>query len=225
MNYRKIYLNIISRAIDRINENNKYYEEHHIIPKSIFSNEIAHKMINIFGITLKYGKENKVELLPEEHYIVHLLLVKIFEKVDTNCYERMVYAANFMSNRSNKFYCLAKKRYSKILSEKRIGIPSGMSGKKWSQERLEIGQKHLKGKTYEEIHGKEKAEILKKNKSMSMVGKTWDEKYGLEKSREIKNKLSKKNVSDDTKKKISQSKLGKKTIRRSKSKNKTVYVR
>ena len=208
MNYIKHYIRLIERAKNRIVSKGTYMERHHIIPKSIFSSKIVHDTINIFGIKLKYGKENILELLPGEHYIAHLLLVKIFEKLDTNCYERMVYAANFMNSRinNNKSYSFAKKKYAKILSKNRIGKSSGAKGKKWSEERKKIGNL-CKGKTYEEIYGKEKADWLKQQRSISSKGKTLEERFGTEKAKKMRKTLSLPK-SIESKLKISKTKKG-----------------
>lgn len=61
MNYNKIYNDLIEKAKSRILEG--YQEKHHIIPKCLGGDD---NLDNIVGLT------------PEEHYIAHLLLVKIY---------------------------------------------------------------------------------------------------------------------------------------------------
>jgi hypothetical protein len=96
MDYQRIYDNIIRRGQERKLEG--YSEKHHIIPRCLGgSDEIA----------------NLVSLTPEEHYLCHLLLVKIYPN---NI--RLVKAAMFMvsSNnnlkRNNKAYGWLKRQYS-----------------------------------------------------------------------------------------------------------------
>lgn len=60
--YSKWYFSIIAFAQDRKIENNKDYECHHIIPKSLGGNN---------------KNENLVHLTVREHYVCHLLLVKM----------------------------------------------------------------------------------------------------------------------------------------------------
>jgi hypothetical protein len=63
MNYKKIYDNLISKGRNRVL--NCYVERHHIIPKCMGGTD---------------DEENLVELTPEEHYVAHQLLVKIYPK-------------------------------------------------------------------------------------------------------------------------------------------------
>jgi hypothetical protein len=74
MNYTKIYNNLIEKARSRILEG--YQEKHHVIPRCMNgTNDIT----NLVGLT------------PEEHYIAHLLLVKIYPE-----HKGLIYAAWYM---------------------------------------------------------------------------------------------------------------------------------
>ena len=64
MNYITIYNNLIQRASNRLLDG--YKERHHIIPRCLGGNNT---------------KENLVDLTPEEHYIAHLLLIKIYPEI------------------------------------------------------------------------------------------------------------------------------------------------
>ena len=100
MNYQKIYDIITRRGQNRILEG--YSEKHHIIPRCIGGTDEA---------------SNLVSLTPEEHYLCHLLLVKIHP---TNI--KLVKAAMFMvsSNnnvkRNNKAYGWLKRQYPEYMS-------------------------------------------------------------------------------------------------------------
>lgn len=99
MNYKKIYDSIIARAKKRTLPKNRYVEVHHIIPKSFFE-----------SIKLANQKNNLVELLPEEHWICHLLLAKFSEGKEK---EKMLQAVLVMSGaKRNKLKC-TNKRYAK----------------------------------------------------------------------------------------------------------------
>lgn len=99
MDYQRIYNNIVRRGQNRILEG--YSEKHHIVPRCIGGTDDAN---------------NLVSLTPEEHYICHLLLVKIHPN---NI--RLVKAAMFMvsSNnnvkRTNKAYGWLKRQYSEYM--------------------------------------------------------------------------------------------------------------
>lgn len=71
MNYRKVYMAIISHALKeqsaglRKRNTNISYESHHILPKSLFP-------------LWTKRKSNKVPLTLREHYFCHQLLTKIY---------------------------------------------------------------------------------------------------------------------------------------------------
>ena len=82
MNYRHIYMRIISHAkqkmnlglrpknqLDKKNFPNQYFEFHHILPKSIFP-------------VWKDRKTNLVALTAREHFFCHQLLTKIYDQVE-----------------------------------------------------------------------------------------------------------------------------------------------
>lgn len=75
MNYAKIYQTLINKAKQRTIEG--YSESHHVVPKCM-------------GGTDEPG--NLVRLTPEEHFVAHLLLVKMYPSE-----QRLVYAANMMT--------------------------------------------------------------------------------------------------------------------------------
>lgn len=82
--YRKWYENIIENARGRITSSGAYFENHHIIPKSLGGDD---------------GKENLVKLTAREHFLCHLLLTKF----TTGIYKRKMYFALTSFHRSNKF--------------------------------------------------------------------------------------------------------------------------
>lgn len=96
MNYQRIYDSIISRGQTRIFEG--YTEKHHIVPRCMGGTDDTF---------------NLVSLTPEEHYICHLLLVKIYPG---NI--RLVRSAMFLTSsnnnapRNNKLYGWLKRQYS-----------------------------------------------------------------------------------------------------------------
>ena len=99
MNYQKIYDSIIKRAKKRTLSKNKYIEVHHIVPKSFFD-----------SIKIANQKNNLVELLPEEHWICHLLLIRICTGIEQ---QKMKQAIAVMSgSKRSKFKC-TNKRYAK----------------------------------------------------------------------------------------------------------------
>lgn len=130
MDYKKHYDLLINRAKNRLLET--YTEKHHIIPRCMGGNNLP---------------ENLVRLTPEEHYIAHQLLVKIYPD---NL--KLLHAANMMavSNnkqvRNNKRYGWLKRRLSenvewkemvyKIFKENRPEHPPTF-GKKWYNNEID----------------------------------------------------------------------------------------
>ena len=114
MNYKKHYDLLIERAKTR--QLTGYVERHHIVPRCIGGTD---------------EKSNLVKLTPEEHYVAHQLLVKIYPENDS-----LVYAANKMTvssktvKRNNKRYGWLKKHYQSVC-KKRIGDKNPSYGRSW----------------------------------------------------------------------------------------------
>lgn len=146
--------------------------------------EIHHIIPKCFGGGNSH--ENLVHFSAREHYIAHKLLIRITEGFNR---ERMIHALWGMSNR-------IKNNSSHLY----------MTSRNYENARklfLEIAGNSTRGKTYEEIYGKEKAKELKKLRGestrKSRKGKTWEEIFGKENV-----ELRKKQVSNGAKKRIGQ---------------------
>ena len=111
MDYFKIYNSLIERGKDRILES--YTEKHHIIPRCMNGTD---------------EEENLVRLTPEEHYLAHQLLVKIYPDNKS-----LVYAAVMMiPNRpSNKLYGWLKRSHAEHKSAEQSGPGNSNYGTKW----------------------------------------------------------------------------------------------
>jgi hypothetical protein len=94
MDYFKHYNLLVNRAKNRILES--YIETHHVVPVCMGGSN---------------SPNNLVDLTPEEHYVAHQLLVKMYPK---NL--KLLHAANMMTvsskkqNRNNKRYGWLKKK-------------------------------------------------------------------------------------------------------------------
>lgn len=95
MNYQLHYDRLINRARNRILSG--YKERHHVIPRCLGGDN---------------SPMNLVALTPEEHYLAHQLLVKIYPKSRT-----LIHAAAWMSYRveNNKLYGWIKRRRAEVL--------------------------------------------------------------------------------------------------------------
>ena len=116
MNYQKIYNSLIDRANIRTPETGFPYERHHIIPRCMG------------GLN---SSNNIAILTPEEHYLAHQLLVKIYPDD-----RRLIKAANRMTtgkHRNNKLYGWLRRRHSESMT----GENNSFYGKKHTPGELE----------------------------------------------------------------------------------------
>ena len=83
-NPRNEYIKLINNAKKENRKKGKeYFEEHHILPKSMFKK-------------WKYRKRNLVLLTPEEHYFAHYLLYLIYNNREmANAFWFMLNSTNF----------------------------------------------------------------------------------------------------------------------------------
>lgn len=111
LNYKKIYDSLIDRGINRTLTG--YKEIHHIIPRCLGGSD---------------EKENLVDLTPEEHYLAHQLLVKIYP----GNIKLVKAAAMMIPNRpTNKMYGWLKRRFSVAQSESQSGEGNSQYGSRW----------------------------------------------------------------------------------------------
>lgn len=146
MDYQKIYNNLMTKRKNVILEN-QYCEHHHIIPKCLGGDD---------------RDTNLVKLTPEEHYLAHQLLVKIYPKHKGLKYAlyMMTIAPNGRRN-NNKLYGWIKRDYIKNRPKSK-----GAAGKKHSPERIEkLRQRRLGTHHSEEV----KAKISKTKTGVKMT--------------------------------------------------------
>jgi hypothetical protein len=105
MDYKKHYTKLIERA--KVREISSHTETHHIIPRCMGGDD---------------SFENLVKLTPEEHYVAHQLLVKIYPHN-----RKLIFAMNMMCTagskaiRSNKKYGWVKRKVAVAIREMRTG--------------------------------------------------------------------------------------------------------
>jgi hypothetical protein len=114
LDYENHYTRLIERAKHRTLD--CYTESHHIVPRCMEgTNDV----------------ENLVDLTPEEHYLAHLLLVKIHpnHKGLTWAAIQMTYHSNGERN-NNKMYGWLRRRHSEA-AKRRVGELNGSFGTRW----------------------------------------------------------------------------------------------
>ena len=111
MNYAKIYESLIERGKNRICTG--YTEKHHIVPRCLGGSD---------------NKDNIVVLTPEEHYVAHQLLVKMYPGN-----HRIAKAASMMivNRPSNKLYGWLRKRHCLAMKELQGGESNSQFGSFW----------------------------------------------------------------------------------------------
>lgn len=117
MNYSKIYSNLIEKCKNRIIEG--YTESHHIVPRCMGGSDDFSNLVN---------------LTPEEHYLAHQLLIKIYPNNP-----KLVKAAQMMvPNRpSNKLYGWLRRRFAKVMAESQSGNGNSQYGTMWINNGIE----------------------------------------------------------------------------------------
>lgn len=111
MDYSKHYNKLVDRAKVRVLET--YSEKHHIVPKCIGGSN---------------KKDNLVRLTPEEHYVAHQLLVKIYPNNHKLLFA--AFAMSSMNSRGFREYAWLKRKRAAYLSNR----PGTMKGKKHTEE-------------------------------------------------------------------------------------------
>lgn len=159
--YSKWYFSLVNSRKYKQQDQNTYVEKHHIIPKSLGGTDAS---------------ENLVYLTAREHYIAHLLLIKITKGTDKS---KMSFALKCMSNFQNehhqryvppsKIYEIERKSFSEAISEHNTGHPNYL--KKHSEETKEKIKKTQK-KRFSEMSINEKQEWVKKSLTSP---KSWTE--------------------------------------------------
>ena len=107
MDYKRHYERLIERANKRTIEG--YAERHHIIPRCMGGDD---------------NPTNITPLTAREHFIAHILLVKMYPKESG-----LIYAVNMMTKKftekraNNRMYGWLKEEYSKVNSANKTGNP------------------------------------------------------------------------------------------------------
>jgi hypothetical protein len=114
MNYLKIYNAIVARAKNRKIEG--YSETHHIVPRCMGGED---------------SPENLVDLTPEEHFICHLLLVKIYPENG-----KLIFALNKMcrarkGRTKRRMYGWLKRKFSEEMRKISSGDKNSQYGSVW----------------------------------------------------------------------------------------------
>jgi len=149
-------MRIINRAKLRITSQSEYYENHHIIPESFFSNRTRKGPPGWMDGNPE-SSTNKVKLTGHEHFVCHLLLTKM---VIGQGYYKVISAVNNMRRAkkgqhryiaSGRIYAIIKRKFAEEHSKNLLGKPTGRTsngliGHKQSKETIEKRRESCMGK-------------------------------------------------------------------------------
>lgn len=172
--YTKYYYGIINNALLRESASG-YTEKHHIIPRALG------------GLN---NKENIAILTGREHYICHLLLTRMLNGKNKIKMEHAAWMMASTRKINSYFYSLLKEQYAVNARNAQLGIP-----KPWISVALK-GKKSLEEtnkKRREALKNKPRSESTKLKISLSKKGKTWEEIYGKEEAKAKRLAQSKRN--------------------------------
>lgn len=163
MDYQKIYNNLIDRARSRTSKG--YVEKHHILPRCLGGTD---------------AKENIISLYPEEHYLAHLLLCKIYTGNQKLLYAAMNMSTGSMMNngkRNNKAYGWLRRQYAESMlgdnnpARKNPNLQKEAAKKRVGQKRTEETKARMsaaqKGRTFSEETKRKMAEAAKNRPPIS----------------------------------------------------------
>jgi hypothetical protein len=150
---------------------------------------------------------NKVELTPREHFVCHLLLVKMLSGANKN---KMIYAISLMSKcHSDR---IKSSRIFQFIRESESSIKRGVPR---AEETRSLISKAHKGKKLSEEHRAKLSEshkgYVRSDEEREKISNTMKEKYkDIEKRKELnaRTRLGR-HHSEETKQKMSKAKLGK----------------
>lgn len=214
MNYSKIYYSIIEKAkrleIER-NISNLYFENHHILPKCMGGND---------------DLTNLAKLTPEEHFVCHLLLIRMYPEVYGLYLSIQIMIGNGKYKKRNKEYGAIKRKITN--SKKELGMPletrmkisESRKGIIFSVEQKEKMSAAKKGKTWEEIFGEDRAYSLRYERSQKRTPLPDSVRSKISNS---KKGISPHNWTDESKNRVSQSMLGKEKSEEHKNKLKEYH--
>lgn len=116
MDYKKHYSLLIERAKNR--SINSYYERHHVIPRCLGGTDDPNNLVNLY---------------PEEHFVAHQLLVKIYPNNFklVNAAAMMCVGTKTQSRSNNKMYSWLRKKLSRAMSESQLGVGNSQFGSCW----------------------------------------------------------------------------------------------
>lgn len=125
MQYKRIYNSLILKAKSQKIEG--YTETHHILPKCLGGSD---------------SHENLVKMTPEQHYLAHQLLIKIYPE-EKSLVSALVRMSGNNGYRTNKLYGWIKRKSADFISELHKGKPKSEEHKRKISDSMQGKKKSL----------------------------------------------------------------------------------
>lgn len=155
MNYKRIYDNLIDSAKNRLLEG--YVEKHHIVPKCLGGDN---------------STNNLVILTPEEHFLAHVLLVKIYPQEPNLILAVQKMTRPVGGRKKRKLYGWLKRLHVERIRQLQSGIGNSQFGSIWITD----GKSDKKIKDDIIPEGWRKGRKHKKDKKCQICGEVVDGK-------------------------------------------------
>lgn len=184
------YNNIIFNSKSRSLGSELYVEKHHIIPKSLGGDD---------------SSTNIAVLTAREHFICHLLLIKMVNGLSKH---KMAHALWMMTRKSSKMnrnyqinskiYEIARVCHQEAASARHKGTKKPRTEQHQSNLSKALRGRKFKfkspsnkiGKTYEEIYGVEQAKLLREKRSETLKGRLVSDETRTKQSQKRKGKTN-----------------------------------
>lgn len=159
MDYLKHYHKLCSsrKALRRSREDNTYYENHHIIPKSLGGNDL---------------EDNKVLLTAREHYIAHLLLYKHYKEIGGVALQKMSFALVSMATGNRNLQRVTGSRSYTYLREAAINAVLGRKVEDTVKYKQPKSEKHKEAIRTARLQAPPRSLETRKKQSLLKKGKT-----------------------------------------------------
>ena len=166
MDYSKIYDNLIQKGVNRelTSPLAGYSERHHILPRCLGGTDVP---------------SNRVRLTPEEHYVAHLLLVKMHPTEYKLLWAviRMVGGSTNVK-RTNKLYGWTRRRFIEYMRQPKSDETRRRMSEYWTKHRREHPvTDEMRQRMRERNVGKKHSEETKKKMSEAHTGKPKSEAH------------------------------------------------
>lgn len=179
MDYSKVYYQIIenAKAENRTKNDNIYYEEHHIIPRSLNGSD---------------DENNKVLLADKEHYICHKLLTYVYKgnRKMTCAFHFMTFSKKYGKLVSSRDYQYAKEllRKTPVSEETRKKLSIALKGRPFAKKGIPLSAEH-KNKISKSITGEGNGMYGRKH-TLKSIEKNRKSNTGKKLTEKTKNKMS-----------------------------------